>query len=130
MVTHLHHRIPRSLLKIYDRAHGPGLEPADLADWFEWEEEAFRYVVDPDISREKLVYRIEDSTVEIADDDHRAVHSAVGDFTRWGRLGGIATLRRYGRPWFVLLGRRRWGRISADALTHYQTELTAKAGAA
>jgi hypothetical protein len=130
MVAHVHHGIPRCLLKVYDRAHGPGLEPADLADWFEWEEEAFRYVVDPDISREELIYRIEGSTVEIAGDVHRAVHSAAGDFTRWGQLGGLETLRRYGRPWFVLLGHRRWGRISADALTDYRAELTAKAGAA
>ncbi len=130
MVAHIHHRIPRSLLKVYDRGHGPGLEPEDLADWFEWEEEAFRYGVNPDVTRGELIYLIEGSTVEIVGDEHRAVHSAVGDFTRWGRLGGLETLRRYGRPWFVLLGRRRWGRISADALTDYRAELTAKAGAA
>ena len=54
MVTHLHHRIPCSLLKVYDQGHGPGLEPEDLAAYFEWEEEAFRYGVNPDVSRDVL----------------------------------------------------------------------------
>lgn len=126
----VHHRIPRCLLKVYDRGHGPVLEPEDLAAWFDWEEEAFRYGVNPDISREELIRLLESSTVKIADDEHRAVHSAAGDFVRWGRLGGLETLRRYGRPWFVLLGRRRWGRIGAEALDCYRAELSAKAGAA
>ena len=123
MVTHLHHRIPRYLLKIYDRGHGPGLEPEDLADWFEWEEEAFRYEVNPDVARDELLSLIEGSTVEIAEDQHKTNHSAAGDFVRWGRLGGLKTLERYGRPWFALLGRRRWGRVSAEALACYRAEL-------
>ncbi len=45
-------------------------------------------------------------------------------------LGGLETLRRYGRPWFSLLGRRRWGRASAEALDRYRAELSAKAGVA
>jgi hypothetical protein len=130
MVAHVHHRIPRRLLKVWDQGHGPGLKPEDLQAWFEWQEEAFRYGVDPDVSRKKLAALIEGSTVEIVDDEHRAVHSAAGDFVRWGRLGGLETLRRYGRPWFSLLGRRRWGRVSAEALDLYRAELTAKAGAA
>ena len=130
MVAHVHHRIPRCLLKVYDRGHGPGLEPEDLQAWFEWEEEAFRYGVDPDVSREELAALIDGSTVEVAPDAHRAVNSTAGDFARWGRLGGLETLRRYGRPWFVLLARRRWGRVSAEALDLYRAELSAKAGAA
>ena len=39
-------------------------------------------------------------------------------------------MRRYGRPWFSLLGRRRWGRVGAEALDRYREELTAKVGAA
>ncbi|MEW6635754.1 MAG: hypothetical protein AB1425_02955 [Actinomycetota bacterium] len=130
MVAHVHHRIPRCLLKIYDRDHGPGLEPEDLAAWFDWEEEAFRYRVDSDVSREELVYLIEGSTVEIVEDEHRAVHSAAGDFARWGRLGGLKILALYGRPWFSLLARRRWGRVSAEALDLYRVERIAKVGAA
>ena len=94
----LHHRVPRCLLKSYERAQGPGLEPEDLQAWFDWEEEAFRYGVNPDLSREDLVRLIEISTVELAREVHRAGHTEAGDFARWGRLGGLETLRRYGRP--------------------------------
>lgn len=130
MVAHVHHRIPRCLLKVYDLGHGPGLEPEDLQAWFDWEEEAFRYGLDPDVSREELAALIEDSTVEITGDEHRAGHSAAGDFARWGRLGGLETLRRYGKPWFSLLGHRRWERVSAEVLDRYRAERMAKAGAA
>ena len=130
MVAHLHHRIPRSLLKVYNRGHGPGLEPEDLAAYFEWEEEAFRYGVNSEVARGELIRLIECSAVEIAEDEHKASHSAAGDFVRWGRLGGLMTLGRYGRPWFALLGRRRWGRVDAEALDHYRADLIAKTGAA
>lgn len=122
----IHHRIPRRLLKVYDRGHGPGLEPEDLQSWLEWEEEAFRYRVDPDISREDLAALIDGSTVEIGGKEHRASHSAAGDFARWGRLGGLETLRRYGRPWFSLLGRRRWGRVGKETLACYREKRLAK----
>jgi hypothetical protein len=69
--------------------------------------------VDPDISREHLAALIEGSTVEIEDKEHRASHSAAGDFVRWGRLGGLKTLALYGPSWFVLLARRRWEKITA-----------------
>ena len=130
MAGHIHHRIPRCLLKVYDRGHGPGLEPKDLAAYFEWEEEAFRYSVNPDVSRDELTHLIKGSVVEIAEDEHKASHSAAGDFGRWGRLGGLKTLERYGRPWFALLGRRRWGRVSAEALACYRAGLARKEGAA
>lgn len=126
----VHHRVPRCLLKVWDRGHGPGLEPEDLQAWFNWEEEAFRYGVDPDVSRKELAALIEGSTVEITGDEHRAGHSVAGDLARWGRLGGLETLRRYGRPWFALLGRRRWGRVDAETLDRYRAELTAKVRAA
>ncbi|CAN5280330.1 hypothetical protein BH24ACT19_BH24ACT19_18050 [soil metagenome] len=130
MAAHVHHRVPRCLLKTWDRGHGPGLEPEDLAAWFEWEEEAYRYGVNLDASRDELAALIEGSTVEIAEDEHLLVHSAAGDFARWGRLGGLETLRRYDRPWFALLARRRWKKIGAEALDRYRPELVAKAGAA
>ena len=112
----IHHRIPRCLLKAYDRGHGPGLEPEDLQAWFDWEEETFRYGVAPDVSREELAALIEDSTVELEGKEHRAGHSADGDFARWGRLGGLKTLALYGPGWFALLGRRRWKKISTAQL--------------
>lgn len=118
------------LLGFFDRVASGALDVAGLQAWFEWEEEAFRYGVDPDVSREDLVGLIEDSTVEIVGDEHRAVHSGVSDFARWDRLGGLETLRRCGRPWFSLLGRRRWERVSAETLSSYQAEqLATKPGA-
>jgi len=50
--------------------------------------------VDPDVSREVLVALAECSTRELDRDEHREIHA--GDFARWGRLGGLATLKRYG----------------------------------
>jgi hypothetical protein len=38
---HIHHQVPRCLLRVYDRAQSPGLEPEDLQAWFDWQEEAF-----------------------------------------------------------------------------------------
>jgi hypothetical protein len=122
----VHHRIPRCLLGFFDRADSGELDTAGLQVWFEWEEEAFRYGVDPDIFRSELAALIEGSAVEISEDQHKASHSAAGDFVRWGRLGGLETLRRYGPLWFSLLGQRRWGRISVAALDHYREELPAK----
>ena len=112
----IHHRVPRRLLKVWDEGHGSGLEPEDLAAWIEWEEEAYRYGVDPDVSREGLATLIEGSTVELGVEEHRAAHSEAGDFARWGRLGGLKTFGLYGPGWFVLLARRRWQRISAVQL--------------
>lgn len=112
----IHHRVPRCLLKAYERGHGPGLEPEDLQAWFEWEEEAYRYGVNTDISREELAALIEGSTVELEGKEHRAGHSAAGDFVRWGRLGGLKTFALYGPGWFALLARRRWQKITAAQL--------------
>jgi hypothetical protein len=112
----IHHRIPRRLLKVWDEGHGSDLGPEDLAAWIEWEEEAFRYGVDPDVSREDLAALIEGSTVELSADEHRVAHSEVGDFVRWGRLGGLETLALYGPGWFVLLACRRWEKITAAQL--------------
>lgn len=120
----VHHRVPRCLLKAYDRGHGPGLDPEDLQAWFDWEEEAFRYGVEPGIFREELAALIESSTVVLEVEEHRVGHSAAGDFVRWGRRGGLATLARYGRGWFVLLARRRWKKITAAQLEEAFTAIT------
>lgn len=78
------------------------------------EEEAFRYGVDPDVSREDLAALIEGSTVMLPREEHQAGHES--DFVRWGRRRGHQTFRRYGRPWFALLARRRWGQLTAPEL--------------
>lgn len=115
-VQEIHHRVPHCLLGFFDRAREGELDPEGLAVWFEWEEEAYRYGVDPDVSREDLDALIEASTVELSCEEHRAGHGKAGDFARWGRRGGRETFRRYGRAWFALLARRRWGRITAADL--------------
>jgi hypothetical protein len=106
----IHHRIPRHLLKVWDGGHGSGLGPEDLAAWIEWEEEAYRYGVDPDVSREVLAALIEGSTVELGVEEHRAAHSEAGDFARWGRLGASKLWPSMGRggscSWRVGAGRR------------------------
>lgn len=112
----VHHRVPRCLLGFFDRAVAGELDGSGLQAWFEWEEEAFRYRVDPDISREMLVGLIDSSAAPILASEHRAGHSQAGDFVRWGRRGGLATLARYGRGWFALLARRRWEKITAAQL--------------
>ena len=84
--------------------------------WLEFEHEAMRYGVDVEISREDLAALVEASTVLIDAGEHRNGHSERGDFARWGRLGGLTTLRRYGSDWFSLLALRRWGRISPGDL--------------
>ncbi len=87
--------------------------------------------MNPDISRDDLAGLIEASAVPIPATAHRCHHSEAGDFSRWGRQGGLATLMLYGRPWFSLLGRRRWGRVGAEALARHRAErLGAKTGAA
>jgi hypothetical protein len=79
----------------------------------------------------ELAVLIEGSTDQLESDVHRAGHSEAGDFARWGRLGDLETLHRYGRPWLSLLARRRWKKIGADALDRYRAEqLAAKAGVA
>lgn len=129
--AHLHHRVPRCLLRSFDRAREGELDAAGLQAWFDWEEEAFSYGVDPDVSRTELSGLIEASAAPILAPAHRRHHSEAGDFSRWGRRGGLATLALYGRPWFSLLGRRRWGRVGAEVLISYRAEQTTiKAGAA
>ena len=113
--TEVHHRVPQCLLRLHEQVHVPGdLDAEALAAWFEWEMEAMRYGVDPDVDRDELAAIVEASTVEIPRDEHRRGHES--DFARWGRRGGRRTLRRYGRVWYSLISRRRWGRISAEDL--------------
>jgi hypothetical protein len=106
----LHHRVPRCLLRLHDRAVSGQLDGAGIAAWLEFEHEAMRYGVDVEISREDLAALVEASTEVLPREEHRNGHQS--DWQRWGRRGGLETARRYGSSWFALLALRRWGRIS------------------
>lgn len=121
--TDSHHRVPRCLLGLYGAAHSGGLDPAGLAAWMDWEHEAYRWGIDPSLAREKLAALVASSTTEIPTADHRQLHSDAGDFARWGRRGGRCTFARYGRPYFSLLARFRWGRVEVEALVRYREGL-------
>ena len=112
----VHHRIPRCLLGFYDRFAAANLDCEGLQAWVVWEGEAFRYGVNPDVSREKLELQIGASASPVPRAAHRSGHSRGGDFARWGRRGGLRTLALYGRGWFVILASRRWEKITAEQL--------------
>lgn len=113
----VHHEIPRCLLRLRDRAAAAGFTGEGIELALEFEHEARRWGVDPDVSREGLEALVDASTVEIADDEHREIHAE--DFARWGRRGGRATLALYGAPWFSLLALRRWEKVGAEALAEH-----------
>jgi hypothetical protein len=113
-VVEIHHRVPRCLLRLRDRADAAPFDGEGIQLWLDFEYEAICYGVDPDMNRDNLAALIEASTVPLGRDDHRTLHER--DFQRWGRRGGLETLRRYGRGWFRLLGRRRHGRITPEEL--------------
>jgi hypothetical protein len=120
--TEVHHRVPRCLLRLHERASAG--EPREITGegieaWLEFEAEATRYGVPVDISREDLAELVEASTVAIPAQEHREAHERAGDFARWGRVGGLETLRRYGPEWMRLLARWRWKRCRVEELTEY-----------
>jgi hypothetical protein len=115
----VHHRVPWCLLGFFDRFIAGDLDGEGLQAWFDWEEEAFRYGVDLDISCEELEALIEASAFPVLVTAHRKNHSEAGDFARWGRRGGLRTLALYGRGWFVHLARRRWKKITAEQLAEF-----------
>ena len=75
------------------------------------------------ISREESIAPIEGFTHEIPTTEHRRLHQEASDFVRWGRRMGRSTLAPYGRPYFSLLARFRWGRIEVEALIGYGKEI-------
>ena len=103
-------------VRVFDRAASGELDGAGLQAWFDWEEEAFHFGVNPDVSRGELVALMESSAPEISEEQHKAGHIAAGDFARWGRRGGVRTLALYGRGWYMLLANRRWKQITAEQL--------------
>lgn len=95
--------VPRSLLDAYDLADShEEFDGEGIQLWFDFRMEAMLHGVDPDLSREELVEKVEGPTEEPAPT---------------GRAGGLATLERYGRGHFALLALRRWNRISPEELT-------------
>ena len=110
-----HHRVPQCLLGLRERADAhPDLDGEGLQLWLNYEHEAMRFGVDPDISREELAALIEGSMVVLPSEEHRA--GQENDFVRWGLRGGRATLRTYGTSWFRMLARRRWESVSGAEL--------------
>src|SRR5215211_3581567 len=110
----VHHAVPRCLLRLHDEATSGDLDGAGIQAWLEWEWEAMRWGVPVEISREDLEHLVERSAVILDQNTHRLIHES--DWQRWGRRGGLATVRRYGTDWFALLALRRWDRISAADL--------------
>jgi hypothetical protein len=112
--ANVHHFAPRCLLGLFDTAAG------GLADWSEFDAEAERLSIEVrGLSREDLRALIEGSTREIPTAEHRRLHQEASDFVRWGRRGGQRTLALYGRPYFSLLARFRWGHVPLLALTRH-----------
>lgn len=108
--TENHHAAPRCLLTLHERANGSPLDGEGIQAWVEWEMEAMRWRVPVEISRGDLEELVERSAVLLERERHRLIHES--DWQRWGRRGGLETVRRYGASWFALLALRRWGRIS------------------
>ena len=106
----LHHAVPRCLLRLHEDATNGELDGAGIEAWLEFEIEAMRWGVPREIGREDLERLVEASTVVLDREKHRMIHR--NDWQRWGRRGGLATLRHYGSEWFALLALRRWDRIT------------------
>ncbi len=122
-VVEVHHEIPRCLLGLRDRADAhTEIDGEGIQKWLDYELEALRWGVDPDVTRDELAAMIGGSTVKMPREEHREAHA--GDFARWGRMGGLATARRYGTAWMALLARRRWERITAEALAEAFAAIT------
>src|SRR3954465_4162889 len=109
-----HHAAPCSLLALHEKANGTALDGEGIQAWLEWEWEAMRWRVAVEISREEVEALVDRSAVVLEREKHRLIHER--DWKRWGSRGGRETLRRYGPQWFVLLARRRWGRIGPEEL--------------
>ena len=126
----VHHAAPRCLLRLHDEARDPSgaLDGAGIQAWLEWEWEAMRWGVPAEIAREDLEGLIERSTVLLEREKHRLIHGS--DFKRWGRRGGLATLRRYGTSWYSALARKRWGKIGAEDLAELRFARNAGGGLA
>lgn len=119
------------MLRLRDQADAHrDISPEALADWMDHEAEALEHGVNLDIGRDDLAELVEGSTVEMATEEHRALHSGAGHFREWGRRGGVTTLSRYGRPWFALLAGRRWKKATPEDLAGYLAATVSEGGSA
>jgi hypothetical protein len=111
----VHYTVLQCLLQLRDKAEAhQEFDGEGIQLWLDYELEALRFGVDPNISREELSALVENSTVLLPREEHRSGHQS--NFAQWGRRGGLAMLRRYGTSWFSLLARRRWRRLSGAEL--------------
>lgn len=119
----LHHQVPRRLLAAHDRMHScTRLDGEALQAWFDYEELLFEFGLDPDISREELKRKIEDSEVWVTYEEHRSgIHGQ--DWARWGRMGGLRVLELYSATYFRHLARLRWNRITIGELVSLREQL-------
>lgn len=124
LAVEVHHHVPRCLLRLRDRADDAGWTGEAIELEMEFEHEARRWGVDPEISREDLAAMIDGSTVEVFAEEHRAEHAE--DFRRWGRRGGLRTLALYGAPWFSLLALRRWEKVGPETLADHMTTMAGR----
>jgi hypothetical protein len=107
----VHHAVPRCLLTLWDEANGC-IPDAEISEaWLEFTLEAERWRVPVEISRAELELLVERSTIVLEREKHRLIHRS--DFVRWGRRGGLATLRKYGIEHYRRMALIRWGRWSA-----------------
>jgi hypothetical protein len=115
--TERHHAVPRHVLAARRRAEVERTEitGAGIQAWLDYEEECFSHGVDPDLSLPELEALVEGSCVVVSWEEHRRVLHA-GEWAEWGRIGGRATLARYGRAYFRALALRRHRRISPTEL--------------
>ena len=119
----VYHFAPRCLLRLFDAAAG------GLADWSVFDAEAERCGIEiRGLSREDLRALIESSTRQIPTTEHRRLHQEASDFARWGRRGDQRTLALYGRSYFSLLARFRWGRVQLEALIEHRAGSSKGAG--
>ena len=112
--TEVHHAAPRCLLRLHEEATNGDLDGAGIEAWLEFEHECQRWGVPVEISREDLEELVERSTVVLDREKHRLIHES--DWQRWGRRGGLATLRLYGTSWFSALALRRWDKLIPEDL--------------
>jgi hypothetical protein len=110
----VHHAAPRCLLRLHDEANAGDLDGAGIQAWLEFEHECMRWGVDVEISRVDLAELVERSTAILDRESHRLIHAS--DFQRWGRRGGLTTLRRYGTEWMAAISLKRWGRLTQEDL--------------
>ena len=72
----MHHEVTQCLLKLRNQAEDPDeFDGESIQLWVEYELEALRWGVDPDVSREELESLLSDSTVEVSREEHGDGHA-------------------------------------------------------